>query len=150
MDANFRQSLRSTSSWQWLRAIIQLCTPSNFPIPSLHLATADHVDLMQRPLLYFRLIACCHNNLLRLIPSPLVGSRRLALISAYLDDWKTGLSSRREKFSCNTLCVREIWELIMPECGRVSHQTPQHLCYCARIIPTCQHGCQSCRTISKA
>ncbi|KAL6690119.1 hypothetical protein J3F84DRAFT_390328 [Trichoderma pleuroticola] len=62
-------------------------TPSSsFPIPSLLLATAGLVHLMQRPLLYFRLIACCHSNMLRLIPSPLVGSGRLTLISAYLDD----------------------------------------------------------------
>lgn len=40
----------------------------------------------KRPSYYSRLIVCCHNNMLRLIPGPLVGSRPLTLISAYLDD----------------------------------------------------------------
>ncbi|KAL7960183.1 hypothetical protein V8C34DRAFT_72272 [Trichoderma compactum] len=131
MDGNFRQSLVGINN---------SATPSSFPIPSLLLATAGLVHLMQRPLLYFRLIACCHSNVLQLIPSPLVGSGRLTLISAYLDDLRRAYPVVERNSVCNTRCVREIWELMMPECGRVSHQTPQHLCYCARAIPTHQVG----------
>jgi hypothetical protein len=100
----------------------------------------------QAPSFDLRLMGCCHSNMRRLIPGPLVGSRQAdAHLSAYLDGQmasSTLIQSSRNSV-CNMLCVREIREgeeLILSECGRVSQPTPPHLCYLARIIPDSKVG----------